>query len=295
MTYGGIEAGGTKFVCVVGTGPDNIAASERFPTRAPAETLADVTAFFRAYMDHSGPLDGLGIASFGPLELRPGNHRQGWITRTPKAGWSNTDLVGPLRDALDVPVAIDTDVNGAALAEGIWGAGRGCSNLVYVTIGTGIGGGALVNGRPVHGLPHPEMGHLIVPREPGDDFAGHCPFHGDCFEGMASGPAVAARWGCPAEQLRGDDLTRAVAIEAGYIASGVRNIVYTLAPERVVIGGGISHLDGLFPAVHDRLRETLAGYPGCDEHQLDTFVVRPGLGDRAGAAGALALAAGAAA
>jgi fructokinase len=292
--FGGIEAGGTKFNCVIGTGPDDIHVEERIPTEDPATTLAATIAFFRDHIAAGATLHAVGIASFGPLELRPGHAQYGSITTTPKPGWSNTDLVGPVAAALGVPVGLDTDVNGAALAEGLWGASRGCASHVYFTVGTGIGGGAIVNGAPVRGLPHPEMGHLIVPREPGDDYLGHCPFHGDCFEGMASGPAMEERWGQPADTLTGDDLTRAVAMEAGYIASGVRNAVYALAPERVVIGGGVSHLPGLFPAIRQRLATTLAAYPGCSEHGADDFVVPPGLGDRAGAAGALALAARAA-
>ena len=223
MRLGGIEAGGTKFVCVVGDGGTGIEAEARFATRDPESTLADALSFFRK-TKAVAPLDAIGIAAFGPLELRRSESRYGFITRTPKPGWSDTDLVGPLRRELGVPVAIDTDVNGAALAEGRWGAARGLRSFVYVTAGTGIGGGAVVDGRPVHGLVHPEMGHLSVTREPGDDFPGQCPFHGDCFEGMASGSAMAARWGRPGEELTGADLARAVELEAAYLAAGFRNV-----------------------------------------------------------------------
>ena len=212
------------------------------------------------------------------------------MTTTPKPGWSGTDLVGPLGDALGVPVGFDTDVTGAALGEGRWGAARGLRSFVYVTVGTGIGGGAVVGGAPVHGLPHPEMGHVSVTRLPGDEFPGICPFHGDCLEGMACGPAMAARWGRPAEELTGADLARAVDIEAHYLAAGLRNIVYVLAPERIVLGGGVAGLPGLFPALRERLAAALAGYPGLAEHGAPGFVVPPGLGGAAGAAGALALA-----
>jgi fructokinase len=194
-----------------------------------------------------------------------------------------------------VPVGFDTDVNGAALGEGRWGAARGLDSFVYVTVGTGIGGGAVVGGAPVHGLPHPEMGHVSVSRLPGDDFPGICPFHGDCLEGMACGPAIAARWGRPAEELRGDDLRRAVDVEAHYLAAGLRNVVYALAPERIVLGGGVAGLPGLLPSLRARLAGALAGYPGLPEHGGDAFVVPPGLGGAAGAAGALALAEAAAA
>jgi fructokinase len=292
---GGIEAGGTKFVCVIGASPDRIVREARFPTRDPAATIADAIAFFRAAAGDGHPIDALGVASFGPVELRPGDPRYGFVTTTPKPGWSGIDLVGPLRAALGVPVGFDTDVNGAALGEGRWGAARGLRDFVYVTVGTGIGGGAVAGGAPVHGLPHPEMGHVSVTRLPGDDFPGICPFHGDCLEGMACGPAIAARWGRPAEELRDDDLRRAVEIEAHYLAAGLRNVVYALAPERIVLGGGVAGLPGLLPAVRARLAAALGGYPGLPEHGADAFLVTPGLGGAAGAAGALALAEAAAA
>lgn len=285
---GGVEAGGTKFVCVVGTADGAILARARFPTREPAETLSEMRAFFwEAAAD--GPLDGIGVAAFGPLELRRGHPQYGHIGVTPKPGWSHADLLGPLRE-FGAPLAIDTDVNGAALAEGRWGAARGCDQFVYLTIGTGIGGGAIVGGRTLRGLVHPEAGHISVPRRQGDTFAGVCPFHGDCFEGMASGPAMAARWGRPAETLEGAELQAAVDLEAAHIAAGIRNILYVLAPQRVVIGGGISELPGLFPRIHHHLADQLQGYPGLPEHASSDFVVRAGLGGDAGPAGALALA-----
>jgi fructokinase len=287
---GGIEAGGTKFVCVVGASPDRIVREARVPTRDPAATIADAIAFFRDAAADGHRIDALGVASFGPVELRRDEPRYGFITTTPKPGWSGTDLVGPLRDALAVPVGFDTDVTGAALGEGRWGAARGLRSFVYVTVGTGIGGGAIAGGAPVHGLPHPEMGHVSVARLPGDDFPGVCPFHGDCLEGMACGPAMAARWGRPAEELAGADLERAVDVEAHYLAAGLRNVVYALAPERIVLGGGVAGLPGLFPVLRDRLTAALAGYPGLPEHGAPEFVVPPGLGGAAGPAGALALA-----
>ena len=289
MRLGGIEAGGTKFVCVVGDGGTEIEAEARFATRDPESTLGDALSFFRE-ATAVGPLDAVGVAAFGPLELRRSESRYGFITTTPKPGWSGTDLVGPLRRELGIPVGIDTDVNGAALAEGRWGAAQGMRSFVYVTVGTGIGGGAVVDGRPVHGLVHPEMGHLSVTREPGDDFPGQCPFHGDCFEGMASGSAMAARWGRPGEELTGADLVRAVELEAAYLAAGFRNVVYALAPERIVVGGGIINLPGLFPLLRSRLAESVGGYPGLPEHSSDDFVQPAALGQLAGALGALALA-----
>lgn len=287
---GALEAGGTKFVCLVGSEPDQTVAEARFPTGEPESTLAKAIAFFQDFVASGGRLAAIGIASFGPVELRASNPRYGFITTTPKPGWSDTDLVGPVCAALGVPVGFDTDVNGAALAEWRWGAARGLETFVYMTVGTGIGAGAVVGGRPAHGLVHAEMGHLIVPRERDDDYPGGCPFHGACLEGMASGRAMAARWGRPAEELEGEELQSAVELEAAYLAAGLRNIVYTIAPERIVIGGGLANLPGLFPTLRAKLAETLGGYPGLPEHESDDFVVPAALGQRAGPAGALALA-----
>ncbi len=283
---GALEAGGTKFVCMVGSGPGEISAAGRFPTTTPDATLGKVSAFFREH----GPIEALGVASFGPVELRDGHPDHGHITSTPKPGWQGVDMVGPLREALGVPVGFDTDVAGAALGEGRWGAAAGLADFVYLTVGTGIGGGVVAGGRLVHGLVHPEIGHLSVPRQTGDDFPGVCPYHGDCFEGMANGPAIAARWGRPAEQLEGADQERAVELEAAYVAAGIRNLVYAVAPQLVVLGGGVSGLPGLLPAVRAALRDALAGYPGLSEHDGDAFVVASKLRGEAGAYGALVLA-----
>lgn len=283
--YGAIEAGGTKFVCAVGTGPDEVLAQERFATTEPAETLGLVSEWLRARL----PLDGIGIASFGPVELRKDHPDYGRITSTPKPGWRNADVVGSLRP-LGAPIEFDTDVNGAALAEGRWGAAGGLDTFVYATVGTGIGVGAVVNGVPAHGLVHSEMGHVIVRRAHGDDYPGGCPYHADCWEGMASGPALAARFGRPAEELSGEELTAAVDIAAFYIADGIRNIVYTIAPQRVVIGGGVAELPGLFPAIRLHLEAALAGYPGLPEHARNDFVVASALEGVAGLYGAFLLA-----
>jgi fructokinase len=237
-----------------------------------------------------GSLAAVGFASFGPLELRRCHPRYGFITTSPKPGWSNVDIVGPIQSALGVPVGFDTDVNGAALAEGRWGAARDLHTFVYMTVGTGVGAGAVVEGRVLHGLGHPEMGHLGVPRQPGDDFAGDCPFHGDCLEGMAGGTAIEARWGRPAEQLDGDELRAAVRLEAAYLAAGLRSVVYLIAPQRIVIGGSVAGLPELFPLVRAGLAEELAGYPGLPEHAADDFIVPAALGSLAGPAGALVLA-----
>jgi len=277
--YGTVEMGGTKTLGAVGSSPDDLSDVVAVPTTDPAETLSQVIEFLDGEQ-----VDAIGIAAFGPLDLVGGR-----IGVTPKEGWSETDLVGPVRDALDVPIGLDTDVNGAALGEGRWGAAQGLGNFVYVTVGTGIGGGALVDGEPVHGLGHPEMGHISVRRHPEDDYPGICRLHGDCLEGLASGPAIEHRSGARGEDLSGTDLTTAVALEAFYVAQMARNLVYILAPERVIIGGGVSRLPGLLDGVNDRLVDELAGYPGLPEH-ASGFLVPPGLADISGLAGGLVLA-----
>jgi fructokinase len=287
VRYGAVEAGGTKFVCLLGSSPSDIVDRTRIPTGDdPAATLGAVAAFFAGHP----PPAAVGIASFGPVELRPGNPRYGYITSTPKPGWRDVDLVGPIRSALGVPAGFDTDVAGAALGEGRWGAAQGLSTFVYMTVGTGIGAAAVVGGRLASGLGHAEMGHMSVPRQPGDTYPGGCPYHGDCLEGMAAGGTLLARFGRPGEQLDGADLRQAVEWEAGYLAAGLRTIVYTIAPERVVIGGSVAELPGLFPLVRTTLVETLAGYGALPEHSTDDFVVPAGLGGMAGPAGALVLA-----
>ena len=288
--FGAVEAGGTNVICMVGSDPDHIVARTQIPTGRPTETLGEVFAFFQHEVSVGGPLAAIGIASFGPLELRRSHPRYGFIRKTPKPGWSDVDMVGPVRSTLGVPVGFDTDVNAAALAEGRWGAARDLKTFVYMTVGTGIGVGAVVEGRILHGLGHPEMGHLSVPRHPGDAFAGHCPFHGDCLEGMASGAAIAARWGRPAEQLDGDELRAAVELEATYLAAGLRNIVYAIAPQRIVIGGSVAELPGLFPLVGAACLDALTGYPGLPEHAADEFIVPATLGSLAGPTGGLVLA-----
>ncbi len=284
---GGIEAGGTKFVCIVGTGPDDIQAEARFPTTTPDETIGKAIDFFKA----NGPVDAIGIASFGPVDLNPKSPTYGLITSTPKPGWRNTPIVEPIRQAFNVPIGFDTDVNGAALGESEWGAAQGLDTFIYLTIGTGIGGGGLINGRLIHGLVHPEMGHILLPRDPArDPFTGGCPYHGDCFEGLASGPALLKRWGQPAESLPSDH--PAWELEAHYIALALAGFVCTLSPQRVILGGGVMKQGQLFPRIRARLVEALNGYVQSpvilDETEL--FVVPPGLGDRAGVLGALALA-----
>lgn len=291
MLRGGVEAGGTKFVCVVGTSIDDVRAEARIPTTTPADTLPAVVRFFAEAARAHGPLAALGVGSFGPVDLHPASPTFGCITSTPKPAWAGTDVVGTIRRALGAPVAFDTDVNAAALGEWRHGAARDLDTFVYLTVGTGIGGGGLVGGRLLHGLVHPEMGHVRVPHDhAADPFPGVCPFHGDCLEGLASGPAMAARWGAPAETL--DAGHPAWALEARYLALALHNIVCTLSPQRIVMGGGVMAQPALLPLVRAELTGLLNGYvqaPALLE-RIDNYVVAPALGDRAGVAGALVLA-----
>ena len=279
-SLGAVEAGGTKFVCAIGSGPHDLVRST-IPTTTPGETLGQVVEFFRGHA-REHPFAALGVASFGPVDLNAQSPTFGFITSTPKPGWSNVDICGVLRRGLGVPVAFDTDVNGAALAEARWGAARGLDNILYVTVGTGIGGGALVNGSPVHGMIHPEMGHILIPQESEDPFSGACPFHGNCFEGLASGLAMELRWGAKAESLASDH--PAWRLEARYLALGLANLVCALSPRRIVIGGGVMRNVELLPKIRENLRDFLNGYIQAPE------IVPPLLGGDAGVLGGIALA-----
>ena len=291
MLLGGIEAGGTKFVCAVGTEDGDLRAETRFPTTTPAETLARAVAFFAEQSKLHGRLAAIGVAAFGPLDPDPASPTFGRITTTPKPGWANADVVGLLRNALELPVGFDTDVNGAALAEGRWGAAQGLHTFIYLTIGTGIGGGIMAEGRLLHGLLHPEVGHMRIHHDwIVDPFPGSCPFHGDCLEGLASGPAIGRRWGMPAQDLPADH--PAWELEAAHLAQALHSLICILSPQRIIMGGGVMEQPQLFPAVR---RDVLALLNGYVQHtvvleQIDGYIVPPGLGSRAGVLGALALA-----
>jgi fructokinase len=290
--FGGIEGGGTKFVCAVSSGPADVRAEARFPTTTPQETLQRVINFFQEQESKFGRLDALGLACFGPLDPRLASPTYGRIMLTPKPGWSNADLVGTLRAAFDLPIGFDTDVNGAALAEARWGAAQGCDPVMYITIGTGIGGGLLVNGNLVHGLIHPETGHLLLPHDwQRDPFPGACPFHGDCFEGLAAGPAIEKRWGQRAETLPPDH--PAWELEAEYIALALANYIVTLSPQRIILGGGVSQQPQVMQLVRRKVQARLNGYVQSPQilEQIDQYIVHPGLGNQAGVLGAIALAA----
>ena len=290
VLYGGIEAGGTKFVCAVGSGPDDLRAEVRFRTTTPVETINRAIAFFQQEQRRQ-ILAAIGIASFGPVDPDPASPTFGYITSTPKPGWAQSDFAGTVKRALAVPVSLDTDVNAAALGEHRWGAAQGLDSFVYLTIGTGIGGGGMINGELMHGLIHPEMGHIRVPHDwQADPYPGHCPFHGDCLEGLASGPALEERWGQPPETLPSDHA--AWNLEAHYLALAIANIICTLSPRRIVIGGGVMEQLKLLPLVRRKVRELLNSYVQAPEilQKIDDYIVPPGLGRRAGILGAIALA-----
>jgi fructokinase len=288
--FAGVEAGGTKFVCAVGSGPDDIRALARFDTRSPEETLPQVLGFFREE-GRKRTLTALGVASFGPVDLDHRSPTFGFITTTPKQGWAGTDILGTLRTGLDLPVAFDTDTNGAVLAEQCWGAAQGLDDVLYLTVGTGIGGGAMVNGSLVHGLVHPEMGHLRIPHNLGDDpFAGSCPFHGDCLEGLASGAAMEQRWGRRPESLGARH--PGWELEGHYLALGIANYICVLSPRRIVLGGGVMRKKRLLPLIRRNLQGFLGGYlatPALGEN-IERYITAPQLGEQAGVLGALALA-----
>jgi fructokinase len=279
--YGGIEAGGTKFVCGIGSCPADVETCQ-FPTTTPPETMAHVDAFFRGR-----PIEAIGIGSFGPVDPNPASPTFGFITTTPKSKWRQFDIAGAVRLALGVPVAFDTDVNTAALGEHRWGAARGLDTFLYVTIGTGLGGGGMVSGKLLHGRMHPEMGHVRIPHDwIRDPYPGCCPFHGDCLEGLASGPSIEGRWGAPGLTLPADHA--AWDLEAHYIALGVVNWICTLSPQRVILGGGVMQRADLLPRIQAKVAELLNGYLDPPE------IVPPELGPLAGVLGAIALAEGAA-
>jgi fructokinase len=294
--FGAIEAGGTKFVVAIGDERGEILALERFPTADPASTLATAVAFLRRCGEALGTLAGIGVASFGPVELDVRSARYGCIGQTPKAGWSGTDMLGSLAREFSVPLGFDTDVSAAARAEHRWGAARDVADLVYLTIGTGIGAGILVNGAPIHGLLHPEVGHIYPRRHALDvGFDGVCPFHHDCLEGLASGPAIVARSGTELRQL--DETHPQWEIEADYLGQLCAQLVMTVSPRRIVMGGGVMSHARLLPLIRRRMCHWLGGYIARNEilNDVDRYLVAPELGDRAGVLGALVLALDAAA
>jgi len=285
MKLGSIEAGGTKFVCAVGNKEGKIDERIVLPTETPERTIPAVIDFFRGQA-----IEAIGIGSFGPVDIKKTSPTYGHILNTPKLAWRGFPILQTIRDALGIPAAFTTDVNAAALGELVYGAGRGRDSLLYITVGTGIGAGAVVSGRLLEGFSHPEMGHIYVRRHPDDPFAGACPYHLDCLEGLASGPAIEKRWGKRGIELSG---RREVwELEAYYIAEALAQYISILVPEKIIIGGGVSKQRQIFPLIREKVRQLLNGYfsqPEVNE-KIDEYIVPPGLGDHAGIIGGLVLA-----
>jgi fructokinase len=285
--YGAMEGGGTKFVCAVGSDPNEILEEVRFPTTTPAETIEKAIAFFNRF-----DLSAIGLSSFGPLDLDHASPTYGTVINTPKDGWSNTDILGQFHKVFNLPITFETDVNAAAFGEWYWVPGNHeLESLVYFTIGTGIGAGIIINGHLVHGLTHPEAGHMRLPHDlKKDPFPGVCPYHGDCFEGLATGPALNRHWRRPAELL--PDKHPAWDLEATYIAYGLVNVITTVSPQRIILGGGVMGRRLLFPLIRRKVRELLAGYISSPifTGTLEDYIVPPALGNRSGILGALAMA-----
>jgi fructokinase len=292
----GVEMGGTKCVCTLGTGPEDIRAQVALPTLDPNTTLDSIAAVLQKWLEGSAPPQALGVASFGPIDLRRNSQTYGRIGATPKRGWPNTDIAGYFTRRFSLPVGISTDVIGAALAEARWGDARGLTDFVYITVGTGIGAGIVVGGQSVFGCHHPEVGHLRMVRAQGDTWPGNCPFHGDCVEGLASGPAIAARSGQPADSLPSDSPVWDTV--AHTLAQLAHSLVATVAPQRILIGGGVvTAQPHLFPLIRRAMLTSLNGYLHIPEmlNDVDRFIAPPGLGTLAGPLGSLAVAAGMAA
>nr|WP_300789557.1 ROK family protein [uncultured Acetatifactor sp.] len=284
MLIGGIEAGGTKMVCAVGDENGVIKDRTSFPTRQPEETFADMIAYYRNW-----DIQALGIGCFGPLDLNRQSRTYGYITKTPKPGWGNCDIVGAFKDALGVPVGFDTDVNGAVLGEVTWGAAKGLDSAIYITIGTGVGVGVYVNGGLLHGLVHPEGGHILLIRHPKDTYEGKCPFHKNCVEGLAAGPSIEARWGKKAAELA--DRDEVWEMEAYYIAQAITDYILSYSPQKIILWGGVMHQEKLFGMVRKEVLNLLNGYVAHEtitEH-IDQYIVPPALGEDPGIMGAIKL------
>ncbi len=284
MILGALEAGGTKMVCAVGDDNGNLTARISFPTQTPEETMPQMIAFFKEHH-----IEALGIGTFGPADLNPDSPTYGCITTTPKLTWANYNIRKAFADALQVPVGFDTDVNAAALGEASYGCMQNIQNGIYITIGTGIGVGVLAEGRLLHGMLHPEGGHILLERHPSDSYKGCCPYHSNCFEGLASGPAIKDRYGKNAVDL--EDIPEVWELEADYIAKALVNYILILSPERIVLGGGVMHQEQLFPLIRKKTAEYLNGYIKTKElENMEAYIVPPSLNDNQGVLGCLKLA-----
>lgn len=289
--FGGIEAGGTKFICAIGDATGNIQDKITIPTTTPTETLPQIIKYFQAIHENH-PLAAIGIASFGPIDLKRDSQHYGYITTPPKTKWKLFNFLGTMRKVFDLPFGWDTDVNGEALGEYCFGAAKGFDTFIYVTVGTGIGVGGMVAGQLMHGLVHPEMGHIFIPHDKKkDDFAGVCPFHGDCLEGLASGPAINKRWGVktcselPSKHPAWD-------LEADYLAIAFANYTLMLSPQKIIVGGGVMKHKTIFPKIRTKVKALLNGYIKHEKilTKMDEYIVEPGLGEHSGICGAIALA-----
>ncbi|MBO5199182.1 MAG: ROK family protein [Lachnospiraceae bacterium] len=284
MLLGALEAGGTKMVCAVGDETGAIHNQISIPTETPEITIPKLIVYFKQY-----PIEALGIASFGPVDLNPASPTYGYITTTPKPGWGNYNLKGAFEKELRIPIGFDTDVNGSALGEQTFGCMKGIDCGIYLTVGTGIGMGVIANGHLLHGMLHSEAGHILLSKHPEDTFAGKCPFHPNCLEGLAAGPAIEARWGRKAVELKDDK--KVWELEAYYLAQALVDYILVLSPQKIVLGGGVMHQLQLFPLIRAKVKELLNGYIKTKElADIDNYIVPASLNDDQGIMGCLQLA-----
>lgn len=283
--FGALEAGGTKMVCAIGDEFGKIQEQVSIKTTTPEETIPEILQWFKAH-----PVEALGIASFGPIDLNRNSKTYGYITTTPKLAWANFDLVGTVKRELHVPIGFDTDVNGSLLGEVTYGQAKGLKDAIYLTIGTGIGGGVMTNGKLLHGMLHPELGHMPMVVHPKDTYKGHCPFHGTCLEGMAAGPAIEERWGKKGSELA--DRQEVWELEAYYIGQALTTLILTLSPEMIILGGGVMHQQQLFPEIRAQVSSMLNGYLNTRQlNDMEHYIVPASLHDDQGIMGCLKLAA----
>lgn len=284
MRLGALEAGGTKMVCAIGNEKGEIYERISIPTESPEKTIPAMITYFQ-----DKQIEALGIACFGPIDLNRSSDTYGYITTTPKLVWENCNIVGMFKEALGIPVGFDTDVNGSALGEATWGITKGLENSMYITIGTGVGAGIITNGKLLHGMLHPEAGHVLLVKHPDDTYKGHCPYHANCLEGLAAGPAIEERWGKKAVELT--DKREVWEMEAYYIGQALVGYILTLSPQRIVLGGGVTHQEHMLPLIREEVKKQLNGYLKTKElDDLEHYIVLPSLNDNQGIMGALKLA-----
>lgn len=288
--YIGIEGGGTKFICAYGSGPENLKGRTVIRTESPATTMKSLIEYIREVNAHT-PIAGIGASIFGPLDLNRSSPTYGYVTSTPKKEWRNFNFLGEFKQAFSCPVGFDTDVNAAAISEYRWGAAKNLSDMLYLTVGTGIGGGAIVNHQLVHGAMHPEMGHIFIAQDKNDPFSGVCGFHGNCLEGLASGPSLKERWQVKSALDLPEDHP-GWELEAGYLGMALANYSLILSPKKIVIGGGVMRQDHLLPKIHRRFIQHLNGYLQNPTiiNDVKNYIVKPGLEENAGVLGAIAIA-----